>query len=66
MGRLNTNPSNANPKHVGIGTLANAAAEKVEAGAKCPWLFAEDNALITPFFEIVHFRTEATSIPGVY
>jgi hypothetical protein len=43
MGRLNTNPTNANPKHVGIGTLANAAAEKVEAGAKCPWLFAEDN-----------------------
>jgi len=49
-----------------MGALANAAAAKVEADAKRPCAFAEDNALITPFFEIVHFRTEATSIPGVY
>ena len=66
MGRLNTNPTNVNPKHVVMGALANAAAAKVEADAKRPCAFAEDNALITPFFEIVHFRTEATSIPGVY
>jgi hypothetical protein len=40
-----------NPNSVGMGALANAAAGKVEAGAKRPIEFAEENAAKKPKYE---------------
>jgi hypothetical protein len=37
-----------------MGSLANAAAAKVEADDKRPCAFAEDNALKIPFFVKLH------------